>query len=363
MIEWLDDFYGDPELRETMIRSALPLFSSFSQSATGGPVDSNFIAALAEAYVDRYLDSSRAQLQEVIKGSDNPLAALAERFNEWDEKRPEKVAQNEMIRSANAAQVQQFRDAGVEKMVWRASGGACPFCNELDGVIISVTGTFFEKGDTLAPEGVESPINFQSTIGHPPVHQGCTCFVEAVTETDEEVVLGDPDTRPPEMVAWEDEIRVLNPKVEHGAVFDADGKMLWSGEGTRKGVSIPDEFLRPGYQVTHSHPGTNFQLSAADVALAIDRNLGYVRAFTADGRWTEVRTNGYGFGSSRFVNLFKTAMKTEEREYRKFTEQLLGAEKPTKALQAVLDDEWFAATTRAVNSAAETLGFTMRTNG
>ena len=184
MIQWLDDFYNDPDLRRTLMESFLPAISNYVSEATGAPVAASFIQSLAESYVDRHLGSSRAQLQEVLGASENPLADLAKRFDEWEEKRPEKVAKNELIRSANAAQVQQFREAGVEKMIWRASGGACPFCNELDGVIISVTGTFFEKGDELAPEGVESPIQFQSTIGHPPVHQGCTCFVEAVTETE-----------------------------------------------------------------------------------------------------------------------------------------------------------------------------------
>ena len=183
MNEWLEKFYNDPDLRDTLLRSFLPVFSNYVSEATGGPVAAAFVQSLAESYVDRHLGSSRAQLQDLVSGSSDPLKDLAKRFEEWEEKRPEKVAKNELIRSANAAQVQSFRDAGVEKMVWAASGGACPFCQELDGVIISVNGTFFEPGDELNPEGVEHPIHFESTIGHPPVHQGCTCSVEAVTET------------------------------------------------------------------------------------------------------------------------------------------------------------------------------------
>jgi hypothetical protein len=185
VIDWLQDFYDDPALRETLMRSFLPVFSSYVREATGGPVAAPFVQALAESYVDRHLGSSRAQLQEVVKGADDPLAALTARFDEWEQKRPEKVAKNELVRSANAAQVEQFREAGVTKMVWRASGGkTCPFCTELDGTIISVDGTFFEEGDTLNPEGVTAPIHFESSLGHPPVHQGCVCSVEAVTETE-----------------------------------------------------------------------------------------------------------------------------------------------------------------------------------
>lgn len=185
MIQWLDEFYGDPELRSTLLESFLPVFSNYVSEAVGTDVAADFVLSLAESYVDRHLGSSRAQLQEVIKGADDPLVALAQRFDEWEEKRPEKVARNELVRSANAAQVQQFREAGVTKMVWRASGGdTCPFCTELDGVIISVDGTFFEKGDELNPEGATAPIHFESSLGHPPVHQGCVCSVEAVMETE-----------------------------------------------------------------------------------------------------------------------------------------------------------------------------------
>lgn len=192
MIDWLQDFYDDPALRDTLMRSFLPVFSSYVSEATGGPVAASFVQALAESYVDRHLGSSRAQLQEVVKGSDNPLADLAIRFDEWEAKRPEKVAKNELVRSANAAQVEQFREAGVTKMVWRASGGdTCPFCNELDGTIISVDGTFFKEGDTLNPEGVTTPIHFESSLGHPPVHQGCVCSVEAVMEAQTGVVDGE----------------------------------------------------------------------------------------------------------------------------------------------------------------------------
>lgn len=184
MNEWLEQFYNDPDLRATMRRQFLPIFSSYVSEATGGPVAASFVQALAESYVDRHLGSSRAQLQELVKDSPDPLTDLATRFDEWEAKRPEKVAKNELVRSANAASVEQMRSSGVEKMIWRASGGACPFCLELDGVVISVNGTFFEKGDELNPEGVTAPIHFESTIGHPPVHQGCTCFVEAVVESD-----------------------------------------------------------------------------------------------------------------------------------------------------------------------------------
>jgi hypothetical protein len=182
VIQWLDDFYGDPELRSTLLESFLPAFSGYVSEAVGGPVASSFIQALAESYVDRHLGSSRAQLQEVLK-DDESLAALQARFDEWEEKRPTKVAKNELVRSANAAQVEQMRSRGVTRKVWVASGGSCPYCTGLDGRVVGIEETFFTEGDEYSPEGAESPMTFTSSIGHPPVHQGCDCSIAESFET------------------------------------------------------------------------------------------------------------------------------------------------------------------------------------
>jgi hypothetical protein len=182
VIQWLDEFYGDPELRSTLMESFLPAFSSYVSEAVGGPVASSFITALAESYVDRHLGSSRAQLQEVLKDNES-LEALQARFTEWEEKRPGKVARNELVRSANAAQVEQMKTRGVTRKVWVASGGSCPYCTGLDGRTVAIEEAFFTPDDEYSPEGAESPMTFTSSIGHPPVHQGCDCSISEETET------------------------------------------------------------------------------------------------------------------------------------------------------------------------------------
>jgi hypothetical protein len=182
VIEWLDDFYGDESLRSDLMDAFLPAFSGYVSEAVG-PVAGPFVQALAEAYVQHHLDSSRIQLQEVLKGADDPLQALSERFAECEEKRPTKVARNELVRSANAAQVEQMRSRGVTRKVWVASGGSCPYCTGLDGRVVGIEETFFTEGDEYSPEGAESPMTFSSSIGHPPVHQGCDCSIAESFET------------------------------------------------------------------------------------------------------------------------------------------------------------------------------------
>jgi len=181
MIEWLDEFYNDPDLRETTLRSYLPVFSKYVSDAVG-PVSSEFVQALAEGYVERYLGSSRAQLQEIVKDSENPVADLATRFTEWEEKRPGKVSANETVRAANAATLEQMRVSGVTHKRW-VTQGTCPFCKEMAGRTTTVEKTFVSPGDALHPKGVETAMTITSPIGHPPLHQGCVCSVEAASVT------------------------------------------------------------------------------------------------------------------------------------------------------------------------------------
>lgn len=183
MNEWLDDFYGEG-YRSTLLAAFGPLFTRFARSLSGtevGAISSDFVSALAASYVDHHLNSSRIQLQEIVKGveSGELVEALTGRFDEWTETRPDKVAANETRRASNALAVQQLRESGAERKVWTASGNSCPFCAGLDGTVVEIDRPFFTPDDEYNPEGAESPMTFTSSIGHPPIHQGCACSIEA----------------------------------------------------------------------------------------------------------------------------------------------------------------------------------------
>ncbi len=178
MIEWLDDFYGSEDMRDTLLRSYLPVFSNYVSEAVG-PVSSSFVRALAEGYVERHLGSSRAQLQEIVKDSENPVVDLAARFDEWEEKRPRKVSTNETVRAANAATLEQMRASGVTHKKW-VTQGTCAFCAEMAGRTTTIEKTFLGPGDALHPEGVETAMTIKAPVGHPPLHRACRCSVEPV---------------------------------------------------------------------------------------------------------------------------------------------------------------------------------------
>lgn len=178
MNEWLEEFYGSDDLRETLRRTYGPLFLSYAATITDSPSEA-FVLGLVDSFIDRYVGSSRAQLQELLEGSETPVADIAARFDEWQEKRPNKVAANEIVRAANAVRLDSMRTEGVTRKVWASSGGSCPFCSGLDGTTVEIERDFFTPDDTYQPEGADAPMTFSSSIGHPPIHQGCDCSIVA----------------------------------------------------------------------------------------------------------------------------------------------------------------------------------------
>ena len=183
MIDWLEEFYGS-DTRNAILQALGPLFSRYAADvwrAEGGKGEPSeeFVQALAQAYTDHHLNSSRIQLQEVVKeaGEDKALDALRDRFAEWADKRPSKVAANETVRASNAIALEQMRSEGVVTKRWASSGGSCPYCSGLDGTAVEIERAFFTPDDSYHPEGAETPLTFTTSIGHPPVHQGCDCSV------------------------------------------------------------------------------------------------------------------------------------------------------------------------------------------
>lgn len=181
MKEWLDEFYGSAATRQALEESFAPIFTAYAASVVESP-DKSFLAALLASFVDSYLGSSRAQLQEVLTDAGDPKAALKERIGEWIEKRPAKVSKNETVRTANALHLQEMQAQGVTRKVWRTVGKNCPYCKTLDGKTIAVEQPFFDPKDEFQPPGAERALKFNSDKHHPPIHNGCDCYIEAVTE-------------------------------------------------------------------------------------------------------------------------------------------------------------------------------------
>lgn len=179
MKEWLEQFYTDPQTRAALLAIMAPLFDRYASAiavAEGVPVSPAFVDAMAASFVNSYLDSSRAQLQTVY--DDAGYEGISGRLDEWAEKRAGKVAMEETVRFPNAVAETQFRDRGVQRKVWRSHGETCDYCTSMDGTEVPIDKPFFTNGSVFQPKGVDKPLTFSTSVGHPPAHPGCDCSIE-----------------------------------------------------------------------------------------------------------------------------------------------------------------------------------------
>ncbi len=150
---------------------------------TEGMIDTQ-ITDYIDNFAYRHANSGKKQLKKIAQeaSADDERDALDDvntRLDEWKEKQPGKMRQNEPIRAEGAFSRAAWAFAGVTKLVWVTYGESCPFCNMLAGKIIGIQSNFVGKGEEVRPEG-EEPLIPNSNIGHPGLHEGCDCGVAAV---------------------------------------------------------------------------------------------------------------------------------------------------------------------------------------
>ena len=147
--------------------------------------------ALADQYTDEFIDnssvaflaSSRGQIKQVarvaLEKQEDPVEAVEKRLDEWDEKRPDKIAHQETIDGeCGGAQFIYFQNGF--KTRWVTHGESCPYCKALDGRAISQGGAFLNAGQSFEPFGAENgPLNIRRTVRHPQAHAGCDCQIRA----------------------------------------------------------------------------------------------------------------------------------------------------------------------------------------
>ena len=120
--------------------------------------------------------SSVRQLNGLIRTNEPEelLDLLNERLDEWNERRPDKIADRESKQFLNGLGATMMF-AGGFTIVWASQGKSCVYCNALNGRVVSKGQYFVEKGD-FQPEGAEAPFRVRNFRAHPPLHGGCDCF-------------------------------------------------------------------------------------------------------------------------------------------------------------------------------------------
>lgn len=144
----------------------------------------DFVNGYTQTFVMRHVGSSQGQLINLIKESqaDDAVASdlILERLKEWNEKRPDKIANRETVEADCAFAVAMWTGAGIPTKIWVNTGrDNCPYCKSLNGRKIGIYQSFLRKDQEFQPEGAETPFKPSADRRHPPIHGGCDCAVVA----------------------------------------------------------------------------------------------------------------------------------------------------------------------------------------
>jgi len=184
---WMKQFYNS-EYKESLSKELQGVFSSFAESISDIALEEanseedisvrleKFVKSYSAGFATRYVFDSTGQLKSLLKTED-PSLEINNRLNEWEEKRVKKITDKETTKSRNAFTKIAWQIAGITKIRSVANGKSCPYCNDLHGKVIGISGTFLSKGDELSPDGEEA-LKINSNISHPPYHGGCDCDIE-----------------------------------------------------------------------------------------------------------------------------------------------------------------------------------------
>ncbi len=203
---WLDGFYRDfagvvaGELRpvnwgygelvaaevDRELGSDRSDLSGSRANLTGRDGDPEPWAAFAQRYTEaaasRHVGKSKDRIAEVIRRAQEAgepwIEALEAEFDQQRERRPGQIADRECVRFNSALAVSLYTAAGVRRIRWVAVGESCPYCEALNGKVISIDSSFLGAGD-FQPEGVEKPLTVRRRVGHAPAHGGCDCLTMA----------------------------------------------------------------------------------------------------------------------------------------------------------------------------------------
>ena len=184
---WLTEFYSDmpnhikkvigPVIRSYCEAIAEQAHGEIGQEPEITPELQRFIDDYLESYSARHIESSLGQLAALVRDEENKEEAIAQRVDEWNERRGDKIADNETVRAGGAIAAFIFLGSG-RSAVWRNVGESCPYCTSLEGKRIRGSQVFFKGGEDFEPGGATNgPMKIGGLVRHPPLHQGCDCMI------------------------------------------------------------------------------------------------------------------------------------------------------------------------------------------
>lgn len=189
MQKWLDDFYRSfPAYIQRKIGPVIRSFSEAIQAASAEEMGQDvgidddleqLIEEYTELYAERHSSSSLGQLTQQLE---TDLDALVVRVDEWEERRPDKIAENETVRNSSYIYQMVAFSAGLTTVLRNRGPKTCPFCRTLNGKKVSRGGAPLVKdGEELEGKNTDQePMLIRGNKFHTPIHQGCDCYMSII---------------------------------------------------------------------------------------------------------------------------------------------------------------------------------------
>lgn len=189
---WLEEYYSENFVNYAQLNMA-PVYQAYAEMieepaaieagqepAGMTPEFQQEVNRYTNNWMARYSGSSAGQLRQVardaITDEADVVAVIDTRLDEWEERRPAKVAGRESVQAEGAFAKAIWIAAGIMTVTWIAHGESCPYCNALNGRTIGIMSTFLKQGEELDPTGADgTPLTTYGSISYPPAHQGCDC--------------------------------------------------------------------------------------------------------------------------------------------------------------------------------------------
>ena len=187
---WLEEYYREaPEWMKRMLMPSLLTYADAMQRLAADEINAEsgmtpelekWMDGYGDIWARNYTSSSLGQIKDVITRANeeglDPLESVETRLDEWETRRPGKVADNEVIEAAGVISKFVYAGAGVRYLRWVTAGSkTCPYCAELSGRVVGIDQAFVGKNDRLASE--DGVMEIRKPALTPPLHQGCVCMI------------------------------------------------------------------------------------------------------------------------------------------------------------------------------------------
>ncbi|RAN78008.1 hypothetical protein B5P43_18425 [Bacillus sp. SRB_336] len=168
---------GDLNLDPSMFNGTTPEVLAYYQDRA------NRIATDVDAETEKQLRATLGQGIDNNESDDELQARIEIVMGAALTYRADRIARTEVTRAQGFADVEAWTQSGiVYGKEWYAilDERTCPWCNSLDGTIVSLDSDFLSLGDVLTVDGKSLNISYDD-VGEPPAHVMCRCRLLDVT--------------------------------------------------------------------------------------------------------------------------------------------------------------------------------------